>query len=121
MEKLCPVLGLYQVESEDEALQLSCAILRHEGKGHTFALHAQDEAVVERFSRAVPVSRFLVNTPASMGGVGMTFLLAGIAAQISGNVLRRPNVTVYFAVAAACVYFLTVELPKGQQPPEETF
>ena len=72
MEKLCPVLGLYQVESEDEALKLSCAILRHEGKGHTFALHAQDEAVVERFSRAVPVSRFLVNTPASMGGVGMT-------------------------------------------------
>ena len=32
----------------------------------------------------------------------------------------RPNVTAYFAVAAACVYFLTVELPKGQQP-EETF
>ena len=56
-----------------------------------------------------------------MGGVGMTFLLAIIAAQISGNVLRRPNVTAYFAVAAACVYFLTVELPKGQQPPEETF
>ena len=55
-----------------------------------------------------------------MGGVGMTFLLAGIAAQISGNVLRRPNVTAYFAVAAACVYFLTVELPKRQQP-EETF
>ena len=72
MEKLCPVLGLYQVESEDEALQLSCAILRHEGKGHTFALHARDEAVVERFAKAVPVSRFLVNTPASMGGVGMT-------------------------------------------------
>ena len=72
MEKLCPVLGLYQVESEDEALKLSCAILRHEGKGHTFALHAQDEAVVERFAKAVPVSRFLVNTPASMGGVGMT-------------------------------------------------
>ena len=32
----------------------------------------------------------------------------------------RPNVTVYFAVAAACVYFLAVELPKDQQP-EETF
>ena len=33
-----------------------------------------------------------------MGAVGMAFLLALIAAQISGNVLRRPNVTVYFAV-----------------------
>ena len=27
---------------------------------------------MERFAKAVPVSRFLVNTPASMGGVGMT-------------------------------------------------
>ena len=50
----------------------------------------------------------------------MTFLLAIIAAQISGNVLRRPNVTVYFARGRGCVYFLAVELPKDQQP-EETF
>ena len=55
-----------------------------------------------------------------MGGVGMTFLLAIIAAQISGNVLRRPNVTVYFAVAAACIYFLAVERSQ-QEPPEEAF
>ena len=38
----------------------------------------------------------------------MTFLLAAIAAQVSGNVLRRPNVTVYFAVAAAYLCYLTV-------------
>ena len=50
-----------------------------------------------------------------MGAVGMTFLLAAIAAQISGNVLRRPNVTVYFAAAAACIYFLAVEQPKRQR------
>lgn len=42
-----------------------------------------------------------------MGAVGMSFLLAVIAAQISGNVLRRPNVTIYFAIAAACLYSLT--------------
>lgn len=52
------------------------------------------------------VQRFLT---IEMGGVGMTFLLAVIAAQISGNVLRRPNVTVYFAIAAACIYHLTVD------------
>ncbi len=51
------------------------------------------------------VSRYLT---LEMGAVGMTFLLAVIAAQISGNVLRRPNVTVYFAAASACVYYLTV-------------
>ena len=71
-EKLCPVLGLYAVESEAQALSLSCEILHYEGKGHTFALHANDERVVARFALEVPVSRFLVNTPASLGGVGMT-------------------------------------------------
>ena len=72
MEKLCPVLGLYHVENEDEALSLSCDILEHEGSGHTFSIHAEDEAVIERFSLEVPVSRFLVNTPAALGGIGET-------------------------------------------------
>lgn len=58
------------------------------------------------------IQRFLT---VEMGAVGMTFLLAVIAAQISGNVLRRPNVTVYFAVAAACLYHLTVDLRKRKR------
>lgn len=45
------------------------------------------------------------------GAAGMSFLLAVIAAQISGYVLRRPNVTIYFAIAAACLYSLTVNAP----------
>jgi len=72
MEKLCPVLGLFVVENEEEALQLSCRILHHEGSGHTFSLHAGDASVVERFAKQVPVSRFLVNTPAALGGIGAT-------------------------------------------------
>lgn len=59
------------------------------------------------------VRRFLT---IEMGAVGMTFLLAVIAAQISGNVLRRPNVTVYFAAASACVYQLTVKARRGEKP-----
>ncbi len=72
MEKLCPVLGLYTVENEAAALQLACEILRHEGSGHTFVIHTRDEAVVRRFAVTVPVSRFLVNTPAALGGIGAT-------------------------------------------------
>lgn len=59
------------------------------------------------------VEKFLT---VEMGAVGMTFLLAVIAAQVSGNVLRRPNVTVYFAVAAAYVYHLTVDLRRKEKP-----
>ena len=72
MEKLCPVLGLYVVDSQEEALELACAILNHEGSGHTFSIHAADEAVIRRFALEVPVSRFLVNTPAALGGIGAT-------------------------------------------------
>lgn len=59
------------------------------------------------------IKRFLT---VEMGAVGMTFLLAVIAAQISGNVLRRPNVTVYFAVTAACLYWLNLPKEHGKGP-----
>lgn len=46
-----------------------------------------------------------------MGAMGISFLLAVLAAQISGNVLRRPNVTIYFALSAACLFSLTASRP----------
>lgn len=70
MEKLCPVLAFYVMDSEDAVLNKCIEILDHEGSGHTFAIHAEDEAVVRRFSAKIPVSRFLVNTPAALGGIG---------------------------------------------------
>lgn len=71
-EKLCPVLAFFTEENEDKILARVCEVLRGEGAGHTFAMHAQDKDAVRRFALAVPVSRFLVNTPAALGGVGMT-------------------------------------------------
>ena len=70
MEKLCPVLAFYVMESEDAVLRKVVEVLEHEGAGHTFAMHAGDTAVVEKFAAVVPVSRFLVNTPAALGGIG---------------------------------------------------
>lgn len=46
-----------------------------------------------------------------VGAVGICFLLALGAAQLSGYVLRRPNVAIYFAAAAACLYNITSSLP----------
>lgn len=71
-EKLGLILAYYVEEDEDQALKRCVEILRHEGAGHTFAIHAQDDKVVERFARAVPASRVLVNTPAALGGIGAT-------------------------------------------------
>ena len=72
MEKLCPVLAFFVMDSEDAVLQKAIEVLTHEGSGHTFALHAEDEAVVRKFALKIPVSRFLVNTPAALGGIGAT-------------------------------------------------
>ncbi len=72
MEKLCPVLAFFVLDSEDSVLQKAIEVLTHEGSGHTFAIHAQDTAVVEKFALQIPVSRFLVNTPAALGGIGAT-------------------------------------------------
>ena len=72
MEKLCPVLAFFVMESEDAVLQKAIEVLTHEGSGHTFAIHAKEEAVVRKFALQIPVSRFLVNTPAALGGIGAT-------------------------------------------------
>lgn len=72
MEKLCPVLAFFVMDSEEAVLAKSIEVLRHEGSGHTFAMHAADENVIRRFAEKIPVSRFLVNTPAALGGIGAT-------------------------------------------------
>jgi len=70
MEKLCPVLAFFVMDSEQAVLDKAVEVLTHEGSGHTFAMHARDTETVRRFALKIPVSRFLVNTPAALGGIG---------------------------------------------------
>ena len=70
MEKLCPVLAFFVMENEEAVLAKAIEVLEHEGSGHTFAMHATDENAVRKFALQIPVSRFLVNTPAALGGIG---------------------------------------------------
>ena len=72
MEKLCPVLAFFVMDSEDAVLEKAVEVLTHEGSGHTFAIHAKYTDVVRKFALKIPVSRFLVNTPAALGGIGAT-------------------------------------------------
>ena len=70
MEKLCPVLAFFIMDSEEAVLNKAVEVLTPEGSGHTFAIHAEEEAVIRRFALKIPVSRFLVNVPAALGGIG---------------------------------------------------
>ena len=72
MEKLCPVLAFFVMDNEDAVLQKAVEVLTYEGSGHTFVIHAKDLDVVKKFALRIPVSRFLVNTPAALGGIGAT-------------------------------------------------
>ena len=76
MEKLCPVLALFVEPDEAAVLQKSMEILSHEGSGHTFCIHCEDQDVIRRFALQIPVSRFLVNSPAAQGGIGACTALA---------------------------------------------
>ena len=72
MEKLCPVLALFTVEDEATARKKALEVLSFEGSGHTFCIHTEDREVIRRFALEMPVSRFLVNTPAALGGIGQS-------------------------------------------------
>jgi acetaldehyde dehydrogenase (acetylating) len=74
-EKLTCVLAFYTVKDWEEACHLSIKLLKNGGLGHSMSIHSQNEEIIMKFA-AKPVSRILVNTPSSLGGVG---LLTGLA------------------------------------------
>ncbi len=71
-EKLAPILALFVEENIDAVLEKSIEILKFEGMGHTFSMHANDTELVKRFGLRIPASRILINTPGALGGVGAT-------------------------------------------------
>ncbi len=72
IEKLSPILGLYTAYSREEAAKICRQLLDVGGRGHSLAIHAQDEDFVKAFAAQMPVSRILVNTLASVGAAGGT-------------------------------------------------
>ncbi|MEG1642131.1 MAG: acetaldehyde dehydrogenase (acetylating) [Synergistaceae bacterium] len=71
-EKLGPILGFYTAETVEKACDCCCEVLFYEGAGHTMSMHTNNPEQVNYFASRVPVSRLIVNTPATLGGVGAT-------------------------------------------------
>lgn len=71
-EKLAPILAFYTAENYEKVCEFCCKILLFEGAGHTFSMHTKDDRIVDYFSKNVPVSRVMVNTPSTLGGIGAT-------------------------------------------------
>jgi len=71
-EKLTPILAFYTAPTYEDVCELCQKILYYEGAGHTFSIHAKEQAVIDYFAERIPVSRILVNTPSALGGIGAT-------------------------------------------------
>jgi acyl-CoA reductase-like NAD-dependent aldehyde dehydrogenase len=70
-EKLAPIVSLFAVNDEEEALSLGHRLLASDGAGHTAIIHTQDQQRIDRFSQAMPVSRVLVNASGTYGSIGV--------------------------------------------------
>jgi hypothetical protein len=75
-EKLCPVLGYYEVETAEAGLSACRAMVRRHGAGHSAAIYASDPQLILRFGAELNVLRIVVNAPCSIGAAGFQTHLA---------------------------------------------
>jgi NADH dehydrogenase FAD-containing subunit/acyl-CoA reductase-like NAD-dependent aldehyde dehydrogenase len=71
-EKIGPFLSLFTVAGDEAAVDLSQALIRKMGRGHTAIVHTADRERAASFASVMPVSRILVNSPGTQGVFGLT-------------------------------------------------
>jgi acetaldehyde dehydrogenase/alcohol dehydrogenase len=70
LEKLMPVLGLVRSPSLEHALDAAELVTEEGGLGHTAAVYAEDESVIDAFAKRIRTGRILVNAPTAVGALG---------------------------------------------------
>ena len=76
IEKLSPILAFYSEEDWHSACLLCIDLLNFNGVGHSLVIHSENRDIIREFALKKPVSRVLVNTPASQGAIGASTFLA---------------------------------------------
>jgi acetaldehyde dehydrogenase/alcohol dehydrogenase len=69
-EKLMPVLGIVRSPSVEHGIRVCELVTEHGGLGHTSAVYAADQEVINRFALAIRTGRILVNAPTAVGALG---------------------------------------------------
>jgi len=72
IEKLCPVLSFYVVKDWREGCERCKQILRYGGMGHTMSIHSKNDQIILEFGLKKPAFRIVVNTPTTLGSIGLT-------------------------------------------------
>lgn len=95
-ELLAPVLPWYEEEDWMHACEKCIELLLVDRTGHTLSIHSSDEDVIRQFALKKPVARVLVNTPACLGGMGVTtdlFPSMTLGSGLSGQGMTSDNVS----------------------------
>jgi succinate-semialdehyde dehydrogenase len=72
-EKMCPVMAVYTYDSFDEALEIAQTNLELEGKGHSCALHSDNDTHIRQAGLKLTVSRLVINQPCSISAGGSLY------------------------------------------------
>ena len=98
IEKLSPLLAFYSAPDWQHACERCLELLRYGGLGHSLSMHTNNPELVRTFVLKKPVSRLLVNTGSTQGGIGAT---TGISPSFTlgcgavGGSATSDNVTVH--------------------------
>lgn len=69
-EKMCPVLALFEYKTFEQAIEIALQNLMKEGKGHSAALHTEEEGHIRYAQEMLPVSRLILNQSSGTTGGG---------------------------------------------------
>ena len=95
-EKLCPVLSYYIEDDWQDACEKCIELLFARNDGHTLVIHSSDHYVIRQFALKKPVARVLVNTPATLGSMGVTtnlFPSMTLGSGVTGQGITSENVS----------------------------
>ena len=113
METLSPILSFYVADGWEAGCERCIEVLEFGGIGHTLALHATADRVIEQFALKKPSMRIVVNTVAALGSVGMTtalFPAMTLGPGTLGGSITSDNVTPMHLVNLKRVAFETAPL-----------
>ncbi len=71
-EKLTTTLGWYVADGWRAGCDRCIELIHFGGRGHSQVVHAEDDEVIMAFGLEKPVFRIVVNTPGTLGAIGLT-------------------------------------------------
>lgn len=118
-QNLCPILTYYIENDWRFACEKCIELLIGEEMGHTLVIHSKNEDVIREFALKKPVARMLVNTPAVLGGMGMTtnlFPAMTLGSAAPGTGVSADNISPWNLVYIRKVGYGVRSLEVDQQP-----